>query len=80
MEPATLTREPCASCGEETAAGSVHFSDRTKIPQDGEQDAFSCGVCFARIRAAGKPERLTEQDVIAMERLQSAGNQVFFRF
>jgi hypothetical protein len=32
------------------------------------------------MRAAGKPERLSEQDVIALERLQSAGNQVFFRF
>jgi hypothetical protein len=73
-------REPCASCGEETAVGSVHFTDRTTFPRDGQPDAYLCGLCFARMRAAGKPERLSEQDVIALERLQSAGNQVFFRF
>ena len=73
-------QEQCASCGEETAVGSIHFSDRMTIPRDAEPDAFLCGACFARIRAAGKPSRLTPQDALALERIGSAGDMVLFRF
>jgi hypothetical protein len=32
------------------------------------------------MRAAGKPSRMTPQDVAALERMQSAGNMALFRF
>ncbi len=67
-------QEPCASCGEETAVGSVFFSDRLKIPRDGHPDAFLCGLCFARIRASHKPEGMTAEDTAAFIRNASAAD------
>ncbi len=66
--PAASVREPCASCGEETAVGSVFFSDRMAIPRQGQTDAFLCGLCEARIRASNKPTRMTDEDVAAFIR------------
>jgi len=49
---AASVQEPCASCGEETAVGSVFFSDRLKIPRDTAARMPSCADCvthrFAR--------------------------------
>ena len=73
-------QQPCVSCGEETAVGSVHFSDRVTFPREGQTDVFLCSTCEARIRASGKPGQVTEQGVINVEWLMSAGDQVFFRF
>jgi hypothetical protein len=65
-------REPCASCGEETAVGSVFFSDRLKIPRQGRPDAFLCGLCEARIRASPKRPRMTGEDAASIARVGSA--------
>ena len=73
-------KEPCASCGEETGVGSVHFPDRLTFSRDGQADVFLCSICEARIRASGKPGQVTEDGVINVEWLMSAGDQVFFRF
>ena len=62
-----MLKEPCTSCGEETAVGSVFFSDRLKI-----QRLFLCGPCYARIRASQKRARWTEEDVAAFTRNASA--------
>jgi hypothetical protein len=70
--------EPCASCGEETAVGSVFFSDRMRIPGGGQPDAFLCGSCRARIRASHKPVRLTANDVDAFTRNASAAATAWF--
>ncbi len=64
--------EPCAACGEETAVGSVFFSDRLNIPRDGLTDAFLCALCVAKIRAAHKGQRMTDDDVAALTRNASA--------
>lgn len=70
--PAASVQEPCASCGEETAVGSVCFSDRLKIPRHGRADAFLCGLCDAQIRASHKGTRMTDEDVAAFTRNASA--------
>jgi hypothetical protein len=72
VAPAASVQEPCASCGEETAVGSVFFSDRLNIPRDGRPDAFLCGLCDAQIRASHKPTRMTGEDVAAFTRNASA--------
>jgi hypothetical protein len=51
--------EPCVGCGEETAVGSVFFSDRHVVEDPNGTRAYLCSVCIARIRAAGHHEALT---------------------
>ena len=72
VAPADSVQEPCISCGEETAVGSVFFSDRLKIPRYGRPDAFLCVLCDAKIRASHKPPRLTEEEVANLTRNASA--------
>ena len=65
-----LRSEPCASCAEETAVGSVLFSDRLKIHES--PDVFVCVLCETRIRASGKPLQLTAKEVASLTRNASA--------
>ena len=69
---ASSAKEPCAACGEETAAGSVFFSDRVRIPRHGRPDTYLCGMCHAEIRASGKHTGMTEEDLAAFTRNSSA--------
>jgi hypothetical protein len=50
--------EPCLVCGEETAVGSVFFSDRKVVEDPDGTRAYLCSSCVARIRAAGHHEAL----------------------
>jgi hypothetical protein len=70
--PAAWVREPCASCGEETAVGSPFFSDRLKIARYGRAGAFVCGLCNAQIRESHMPPRWTDKDVATFTRNASA--------
>jgi hypothetical protein len=58
-----LPVEPCLSCGEGTAVGSVFFSDRSTIDLGDGQLAFLCGLCDSRIRASRKGKPLTDEEV-----------------
>jgi len=70
--PAASVQQPCASCGEETAVGSIFFSDRLRIPRHGRADAFLCGLCDAQLRASHKRVQWTDEDVAAFTRNSSA--------
>lgn len=70
--PAASVQEPCASCGDETAVGSVLFSDRLTIPRDGRADAYLCGLCDAQIRASQKRTGMTDEEIAAFTRNASA--------
>ena len=50
--------EPCLGCEEETAVGSVFFSDRKVVGDPDGPRAYLCSLCVARIRAAGHHESL----------------------
>jgi hypothetical protein len=52
--------EPCLGCGEETAIGSVFFSDRKVIEDPDGTRAYLCSLCIGRIRSAGHHEELTD--------------------
>jgi hypothetical protein len=58
-----LPSEPCLSCGEETAVGSVFFSDRSTIERADSQSAFLCSLCDARLRVSRKGAPLTDEEV-----------------
>jgi hypothetical protein len=48
-------QEPCLSCGEETAVGSVFYSDRNAAQLPDGTPGFLCSGCVRRIRARGHP-------------------------
>jgi len=48
---APAPREPCLECGDETAAGSVFFSDRKTVEQVGGERTYRCAPCDARLRS-----------------------------
>jgi hypothetical protein len=50
--------EPCIGCGEDTAVGSVFFSDRKVVEDPDGRRAYVCSLCVARIRSAGHHESL----------------------
>jgi hypothetical protein len=55
--------EPCVSCGEETAAGSVFFSDRQTVELPDGRTSFLCQLCDSRIRSSRRGRRLTDEEV-----------------
>jgi hypothetical protein len=75
VRPATISpiststhREPCASCGEESAVGSVFYSDRLVIDDETGHRTFLCNLCEERIRASRKGTRLTDDEVLSFIR------------
>jgi hypothetical protein len=52
--------EPCLSCGEETAIGSVFYSDRSAVDRPDGTRGYLCSACSARLRSAGYHEGLSE--------------------
>jgi hypothetical protein len=55
--------EPCASCGEETAAGSVLYSDRHVAIRSDGTSVVLCSFCNATLRGHRKSEPLTEEEL-----------------
>jgi hypothetical protein len=45
--------EPCLSCGEETAVGSVFYSDRNPAQLPDGTRGYLCSACVQRIRSRG---------------------------
>jgi CRISPR/Cas system-associated protein Cas10 (large subunit of type III CRISPR-Cas system) len=44
-----VKEEPCVSCGEETAIGSVFFSDRREATAPDGSRYFVCSECLKRV-------------------------------
>jgi len=61
--PSSAAQEPCVSCGEETAAGSIFFSDRHTVELADSRRSYLCSLCDARIRASKRGTRLTDDEV-----------------
>lgn len=56
-------REPCVGCGEETAVGSIFFSDWHTIEQSDGTRTYLCTLCDARLRSSRKSKRQTDEEV-----------------
>jgi hypothetical protein len=61
--PTSTSEEPCAGCGEETAAGSMFFSDRREVEISGGTRTFLCSDCQASAHLARKGEHLSDEDL-----------------
>jgi hypothetical protein len=55
--------EPCVGCGEETASGTIFYSDRHQVERTDGTHSFLCSLCDSRIRAADDGRRLTDEEV-----------------
>jgi hypothetical protein len=55
--------EPCLACREETAVGSVFYSDRHAIAHTDGRRSYLCTLCDARIRSSKRGRRLTDEEV-----------------
>jgi hypothetical protein len=55
--------EPCIGCGEETAVGSVFFSDRHQVDRSDGSRVYLCSLCDARVRVSRKGQRLTDEEL-----------------
>ena len=61
--PASTAEEPCAGCGEETAVGSIFFSDRRSTSPDAGPRVFLCSECQAKAHHARMGKPLTDDDI-----------------
>jgi len=55
--------EPCAVCGEETAIGSLFYSDRHTVEHTVGGRTYLCTLCDERVRAAWPGKRPTDQEM-----------------
>lgn len=56
-------REPCVVCGEETAVGSVFYSDRWTITRDHRSPGYLCSLCGSRVGSSATGRRLTDDEL-----------------
>jgi hypothetical protein len=72
--------EPCLSCGEETAVGSVFYSDRNAAQLPDGTRGYLCSACVRRIRAKGLPMEQTAGRGGAVGHRPGAGLVLVSRF
>jgi len=70
-------QEPCFSCGEETAVGSVFYSDRRVIDQTDGTRTYLCSLCAERLAARHHKGRLTDDEIRRMANNWSAAVNAF---
>ena len=74
MSIGSSLREPCASCGEETASGSILYSARHTVTHANGTRSFLCGPCDTRIRSSHRSGSMTDDEVRSyVENGSSAG-------
>jgi hypothetical protein len=56
-------KEPCAICGEETAVGSLFYSDRHAIEHRDGRRTYLCTLCDERVRSAWPGKRPTDEEL-----------------
>jgi hypothetical protein len=76
---AASPKQPCLRCGEETAVGSVRYSDRLPAKDADGADGYLCGLCVADIRGTRRGRKLTDEEVRSLARTGSLLDQAWFR-
>jgi hypothetical protein len=57
-------REPCLSCGEETAIGSIYVSVRHGATGPDGKKVFLCSDCLARWRSRATGESMPDRQLL----------------
>ena len=60
-------REPCVVCGEDTAVGSVFYSDRL-IDRTHTPARYMCSLCVQRAKGSREVHEMTDEERIKLER------------
>jgi hypothetical protein len=58
-----VAREACAGCGEETATGSVFYSDRRQVELQEAGQAFVCSPCDQRVAASRRGKPMSDEEL-----------------
>ena len=61
--PTSSAEEPCMACGQETAIGSMFFSDRRETAISDGTRAYLCSDCQAMAHRARKGQPLTDDEL-----------------
>ena len=75
--PSPPGQEPCLSCGEETAAGSVFYSDRRVIDREDGSRTYLCSLCAERLAASRHQKRLSDDEIRRLTNNWSAAVNAF---
>jgi len=65
-------REPCLSCGEETATGSVLYSSRRVVHREDGTRTYLCELCGEQLAAKHHKGRLSDDEVRSLANNWSA--------
>lgn len=76
--PPSTAVEPCFGCGEETAIGSVFFSDRRAIARSDGSSAYLCSECQVKAHHARKGAPLSEADLRTIADTAKATGSAYF--
>ena len=77
MSIGSSLREPCASCGEETASGSNFYAERHTVTHADGTRSFLCQLCESRIRSSHHSGQMTDDQVRSYveSSIESTGNR-----
>jgi hypothetical protein len=62
--PASGAQEPCLGCGEETAVGSIFYSDRRSVARAEGTTSYLCSECQVRAHRARKGQPLSDENIL----------------
>jgi len=76
MSTGPSLREPCASCGEETAIGSTFYAERHTITHADGTRSFLCELCESRIRSSHHTGHMSDDQLRSYveNTVESTGN------
>ena len=58
-----VATEPCAACGEETAAGTAFYFDRRAVERAPGETSYVCSSCVARAAKGRRHRGLTDAEI-----------------
>jgi pyruvate/2-oxoacid:ferredoxin oxidoreductase beta subunit len=61
--PIATVEEACMGCGQETAVGSIFFSDRREVQIANGTRVYLCSECQSKAHLARKGQPLTDDDL-----------------
>ena len=64
--------ESCVSCGEDTAAGSLFYSDRRVLDAESSSPRYLCSLCAEAVAHGRKNVQMTEKEHRALHEGASA--------
>jgi hypothetical protein len=68
-----MANEPCISCGEDTAIGTIFYSDRLMLDDGAGRSVPLCTLCDSRIRTSQRGPAMTAEQILQLVKNGSMG-------